>query len=268
MFQGSTSQNTDRMGQLGQPQPSQPQPLGLIIPCATIGEDDFGNNLSGVFHLLSCGHIVAIDQSDRSCGCNCRHAATWAASMQANLSFGDNDLPPVPSIFPPFGATQHYDVLYCETCHGIPFNRYKLPSTTEEPSLLRRCLAVTRRILQSTLAIDEMRVNAMLCSPFCNPNRDDVARMYHHDLLCGHRVYTATLRSCAYNCAASHTGCSGYAVPLGMREADAILCQECVARAELVHRRWNTCQVEEQASRHSNDLVAEPEHISENEFTH
>jgi hypothetical protein len=48
-----------------------------------VGIDDRGDKISGVFHLLSCGHIVAVEERNKRCGRNCQHAAAWAASHQA-----------------------------------------------------------------------------------------------------------------------------------------------------------------------------------------
>jgi hypothetical protein len=45
----------------------------LIEPCAMFYKK-FGGKASDIFHLLSCGHIVATEDHDRRCGRNCQHA--------------------------------------------------------------------------------------------------------------------------------------------------------------------------------------------------
>ena len=53
-----------------------------VEPCAPIA-----NGLatqSGSFHLLSCGHIIVVDENDRRCGRNCQRVADWASMVSAN----------------------------------------------------------------------------------------------------------------------------------------------------------------------------------------
>jgi hypothetical protein len=50
-----------------------------IRPCAT-HVDDSGNTVAGLFHLLSCGHIVGVEDYDQRCGRNCQHAVTLVAT--------------------------------------------------------------------------------------------------------------------------------------------------------------------------------------------
>ena len=138
---------------------------------------------------------------------------------------------------PDITATQNIDVLYCETCNGIPFDRYKLMTTTEEPSSLRRSLALTRPMLQSTFGLDYEQVNALLCSPFFNPNHEAFDWKNRHHLRCGHEVWSVPTRPCASNCI-DGSGCRGAIFPRNERQGDAILCQECVARSELVFQRY------------------------------
>jgi hypothetical protein len=143
----------------------------------------------------------------------------------------------VQSIFPPISTTQTFDTLYCEICHGIPFDRYRILTMTEEPSPLRRSLALTRPVLQSAFALDDTQVHALLCSPFFNPHSYGFDWRNVHHLLCGHEVYTASIRPCAYNCS-GYQGCHGGTGSSSERDIDAIVCQECVARAELVYQRF------------------------------
>jgi hypothetical protein len=44
-----------------------------IEPCTTTFGDD-GQGEPGMFHLLNCGHVVAIDSKDTNCGINCQSA--------------------------------------------------------------------------------------------------------------------------------------------------------------------------------------------------
>jgi hypothetical protein len=80
------------MKRFDQPKPlqeqhhSHPHPADVasaIVPCAAVGIDDRGDKIPGVFHLLSCGQSVAIDELNKRCARNCQHAAAWAASHQA-----------------------------------------------------------------------------------------------------------------------------------------------------------------------------------------
>jgi hypothetical protein len=38
--------------------------------------DGLGGSTPGAFHLIECGHILIVDDSDRRCGRNCYHAHT------------------------------------------------------------------------------------------------------------------------------------------------------------------------------------------------
>ncbi|RYN67244.1 hypothetical protein AA0117_g4486 [Alternaria alternata] len=62
----------------GEPASNQ-QAQFAIEPCAAILRHD-GNVRSGMFHLLKCGHIVAIDGGDTRCGINCQETANSAQS--------------------------------------------------------------------------------------------------------------------------------------------------------------------------------------------
>jgi hypothetical protein len=50
-----------------------------IEPCTTTSHDD-GQGKPGMFHLLNCGHVVAIDSEDTDCGINCQSAIDWDVS--------------------------------------------------------------------------------------------------------------------------------------------------------------------------------------------
>ena len=57
----------------------QHHPYIIIEPCATL-HDGAGNDVPGMFHLLTCGHIIAIDDENRRCGRNCAQAVMWAVT--------------------------------------------------------------------------------------------------------------------------------------------------------------------------------------------
>jgi hypothetical protein len=133
-----------------------------IVPCAVVGVDGFSSYIPGAFHLLSCGHIVVVDEVDKRCGRNCQHAAAWVASAQAAEKdpvyacvyhiLGDLrgtlliqcSAQALQVVCPPLTTTQSFDLLHCEVCQGIPFDRYKFLTKTEGPSILRRSFALTR----------------------------------------------------------------------------------------------------------------------------
>jgi hypothetical protein len=79
-----TKMNQDDLSQLPPQQhldyPYQDYIPGAITPCAT-HVDVAGKVVTSLFHLLSCGHIVAVDDRDQRCGRNCQHAVTLAASQ-------------------------------------------------------------------------------------------------------------------------------------------------------------------------------------------
>ncbi|EAT90693.1 hypothetical protein SNOG_02481 [Parastagonospora nodorum SN15] len=58
---------------------NQHRPYTVINPCATL-IDGTGDDVSGMFHLLTCGHIIAVDDENRRCGRNCAQAVMWAVT--------------------------------------------------------------------------------------------------------------------------------------------------------------------------------------------
>jgi hypothetical protein len=52
---------------------------GAISPCTT-HVDSSGEEVPSLFHLLSCGHIVAANDCDQRCGRNCQHAVATTSS--------------------------------------------------------------------------------------------------------------------------------------------------------------------------------------------
>ncbi|KAL1800978.1 hypothetical protein ACET3X_001320 [Alternaria dauci] len=78
-----------------------------IEPCTNTFRDD-GKYGPGMFHLLKCGHIVAIDGGDTRCGINCQDTINIA---QSSLFRTPDDLQPLTEV-------QRPDFLYCEVCKG------------------------------------------------------------------------------------------------------------------------------------------------------
>jgi hypothetical protein len=129
------------------------------------------------------------------------------------------------------------DDLYCETCGGIPIDRYQRMQPLDHPKRLRQSYALTRAVLVSALGIDEYQLDAMLCSPLFSTNLPDFDWRSTHKLCCGHLVFSAPIRPCASNCALG-SGCQSSLEPLNWREGDAILCQECVLRSDSVFKKF------------------------------
>jgi hypothetical protein len=153
---------------------------------------------------------------------------------------------------PQKSRTQNTDRLYCETCHGIPFERYNIMASTEEgPPTLRRSLALTGVRLQSAFGLHHEQVNALLCPPFFDTRRKDFDWNDVHRLRCGHDVWSAPMRPCAANC----TACTGAESCAVGRQGDAILCQECMARAELMFQRYAVLMDEGERGRLRGRLV-------------
>jgi hypothetical protein len=109
-------------------------------------------------------------------------------------------------------------------------------TTTEKPSTLRRTLALTRQLLQSTLEIKADGVDAILCSPFFNYNQEGFDLENKHYLRCGHEVWSAQIRPCASSCSLY----PGYrdAASRDERQNDLMYCHECVSRADPVFQRY------------------------------
>jgi hypothetical protein len=55
---------------------------GAIKPCTT-HLNDSETKVASLFHLLSCGHIVAIYENDQRCGRNCQHALATSIASQS-----------------------------------------------------------------------------------------------------------------------------------------------------------------------------------------
>jgi hypothetical protein len=110
----------------------------------------------------------------------------------------------------------------------------QLPEVPHRP---RQCYALTRSVLHAALGIDEHQLVAMLSIPFLQTNLPELDWRSTHLLHCGHLVFSAPIRPCASNCAVD-SGCESSLEPQNVPQGDAILCQECVFRSELVFARY------------------------------
>ncbi|KAF2849110.1 hypothetical protein T440DRAFT_519366 [Plenodomus tracheiphilus IPT5] len=207
-----------------------------ITPCMT--DPSNANPTPEPFHLLTCGHIVFIHDQDCHCGPNCHHTNTFTQS-------GENTT--TPQTHPHIGAIQAQDTLYCETCTGIPFDLYIAthpPTTFSLPNnnpQIRRCLALTRTLLQSYTNLPNEDFNtstAPLSFGQTLPNSNA------HTLLCSHEVFGVESRPCAVNCVGWRACRGRIAGGGGVRSREAILCEECVGRAGLVYLRFARGEVE------------------------
>jgi hypothetical protein len=227
---------------------------GVIKPCVAFNENST-RQACGAFHLLTCGHIVSIQDDNRRCGRNCQHTgASMASAGEGQVQLHEALLTPLttrsPKLYiPQISDTQSIDVLYCEVCYGLPFECYKLLTSKETSSTLRTALSLTRAMLQSALALHLDDVNALLCSPVFDRSQVPFHWQYTHRLRCGHVVLSVNARPCAANCSdnlscwdksfpRSEETAEGLEEGPGERLADVIFCQECIARAELVHERF------------------------------
>jgi hypothetical protein len=123
---------------------------------------------------------------------------------------------------------------------------------------LRQSLALTRSVLHSTLDIHDDQVDAMLCSPFFRAFLPGFDGRSTHKLRCGHLVFSTPIRPCASNCG----DCSGYEAsshPGNVRQGDAILCQECVFRSDLVFKRYAKVEEAMRRGQDSGYISADPQ---------
>ncbi|KAF1947493.1 hypothetical protein EJ02DRAFT_449671 [Clathrospora elynae] len=213
-----------------------------IKPCSTLDAPALQPN---VFHLLSCGHIVAVDEDDRHCARNCQHVVEWAAIHRSSTWAVGNEYSRIPDDhLPPPSHMQLHDDLYCETCTGIPIERYKAlrPPTSEllptaYPSF-RRCLALTLPTIRSVTGLTEEQAKVLLSAPFSNPqHRGFGLKNWTHVLRCGHEVRCTPTRPCGYNCVDAPQ-CRGRYSLHTEKQSDVVVCKECVMRAELVYTRY------------------------------
>jgi hypothetical protein len=100
---------------------------------------------------------------------------------------------------------------------------------------IRQCLALSRYLLGVYFGFDHEQIEEMLRPVFlCSTSV--VCRENVHQLHCGHVVWTTFVRPCAPNC--TNDADSEALVTASKRQNDAILCEECLFRAELVYKRY------------------------------
>lgn len=215
-----------------------------VEPCAIASD---GRSLP--FHLLACGHMVAVDSLDSRCGLNCLHVSTWMTrqlsyqgegSMQLNtgktlyhsLTFSGGR--PHRPIKPPQTNTQGHDQLFCEICQGIPLASYNIARPNHG---FRRALGLTRAVLGHFTSFPPIILSYFLCSLLHDPLPPRVMHECTHNLLCGHEVWCEQSRPCASNCR-DMPPCHNRVFPNNVKQGDAILCKECTYRAELVYERY------------------------------
>jgi hypothetical protein len=145
--------------------------------------------------------------------------------------------------FPPISPMQHQDALYCEICNGIPMDRYKTmhpPSNELFPNIypvLRRCLALSRPLIAAATDLPDAGVESLLCGPLFSRHHQGFDYNHTHMLQCGHEIWSELTRPCGYNCI-SDRPCWGSMFHRDEKRQDAIICHECVMRAELVYMRY------------------------------
>ncbi|KAJ4288587.1 hypothetical protein N0V90_011824 [Kalmusia sp. IMI 367209] len=221
----------------------------VIEPCA-ITDDQSGQP----FHLLTCGHIVAIDNdsADHRCGLNCLHVANWVRhqtihSVEEHIDLNKAGKPLAQAVtmstplqvtktplLPNLSRFQSHDKIYCETCQGIPVSSYFImtPKVT-----YKRALALTRPVIEHFARYTHDQIHAQMCKPFYNPDGLPFDHKLTHTLHCGHEVWAQPARPCGANCI-DMPACRGRIFPGNEKQGDAILCHECVWRAEKVYERY------------------------------
>jgi hypothetical protein len=215
-----------------------------VEPCAL---DEAGKSLP--FHLLACGHVVAVDCHDTRCGLNCLHVATWMTQKLSQQDSDSIDLAPGKSLFeavtfsaarphhpvhPPQSPTQGHDKLFCEMCYGIPIASYNLAKPEHG---YRRALSLTRPVIEHFTSYVGEVLDYFLAKLYFNPHQLSFDVRYTHFLRCGHEVWCTPVRPCAANCS-DMPPCRGRVYPRNVKQGDAILCKECTFRVELVYARY------------------------------
>jgi hypothetical protein len=126
-------------------------------------------------HLLCCGHIVVVQDSDTRCGQNCAQVFGLSASVvNSALTTGLCN-----------------DILYCVTCNGITLQEFKaMHSDSNTVQMIRNCVPLTYGVLQTLPSVDgqEARLSAILCKPFRNTSGTPFDWKLVHRLRCGHEV--------------------------------------------------------------------------------
>ncbi|KAH7109819.1 hypothetical protein B0J11DRAFT_499418 [Dendryphion nanum] len=195
-----------------------------VNPCVII------NGVSGPCHLLACGHIVIINHGNWSCAQNCRHV------VDSN-SLGH----------PRFNGHTLTDHLYCTICNqNEPITIFKARhAQSADIQNLRHTMPMTRETLKSVPGFCAERLEyepplSILCLEYSHYDGNGIDPMHTHRLLCGHEVFVWPSRPCAANCHQAEPRCRGHAHPQNRVQADAILCQLCVQKAEsgVAQYRW------------------------------
>lgn len=226
-----------------------------ISPCGFITISVEDREAPSAFHLLSCGHIIYVDDQDQTCGPNCYRIQARKDSVARVTHHDHAPKDPWDHLFVQttaavltFPSTSSRNdaklTLYCATCNGIPFDRHKVLSartsngdfTITTPDM-RRCLALTKYTLDllvsPRLLVPHRPLSDLAVNYFPSSLDSDTV----HTLACNHEVVSYPPRPCAINCRST---CSQSAsTPSNQaRHLDAIICQECIFRAELVFKRW------------------------------
>ncbi|KAL1598788.1 hypothetical protein SLS60_007930 [Paraconiothyrium brasiliense] len=206
-------------------------------------------------HMLTCGHIVAIDSlsgaADNRCGLNCLHVAIWIKQQTMNVPLGHNYLrtgtslghalastaPPQSTkdpILPAINQHQSHDNIFCEICYGMPASSYFVV-----PREVKRALAFTRPVIEHYTGFTNEQIVKLLCKPFYNRNHPHPGYNWQlpHILRCGHEVWAQPARPCAANCI-DIPECKNRISLGNKKQGDVIFCHECVYRAEMVYERY------------------------------
>jgi hypothetical protein len=206
-----------------------------IIPCPTIPDRE-----DTVFHLLTCGHLVIVPCLDSRCGLNCLHVVDEGThSRLEDSSEGVESKEKVAS------REISDDWLYCPTCEGLPIETWKLTHANEHSVRRSRITSpATQAVLRALPGVGSDSQANVLLSPlyFVVSDAEIDGRSVPHELQCGHRVLCESTRACAPNCCKkAECGLVEHGIGTGLpktKQAGAIICSECVLRAEHMIKRY------------------------------
>ncbi|KAF2008910.1 hypothetical protein BU24DRAFT_428902 [Aaosphaeria arxii CBS 175.79] len=192
-----------------------------ILPCA------ISATYMGAFHLLRCGHIVAVCDDNHQCARNCLHVVlTLGAGHEA------------------FHKHIKQDELVCPSCFKISFSTLKANfHDTPLVKALRPTVSLTRSLLKRLVpALSDKdflpnQYGGLLSAQYTNPNQDFLDYRQIHHLSCGHEVWALPMRPCAANCRKTNPMCKSHGFPQNATQADAIICSECMLKAEMIEDR-------------------------------
>jgi hypothetical protein len=97
----------------------------------------------------------------------------------------------VKSYLPHLSITQADDTLYCETCTGIPIDRWQRKHPSQRSKTLRPSLALIRPVIQSAFGVDVVQAGAAPCQLYFNPKCEGFEWNQEHRLRCGHEIWNA-----------------------------------------------------------------------------